>query len=426
MFKRISGTKDILPDETPSWQEVEDLGRKVFSLYNYREVRPPLLEEAKLFSRSLGEFAEVVQKQMFLVKNQDELYALRPEATASVARAYIENNLDKTYGFLKLYYTGAMFRLERPQKGRLRQFHHIGCEAIGSSLPEVDIEVISLANRLLEAWQVNNYTIKLNSLGCSEDKSKLSLNLRKALKSNKGSLCEDCKVRYEKNTLRILDCKNEACQEIVSKISLEEKHLCPECKAHFETVKNGLQNLGIRYEILPQLVRGLDYYTRTIFEIKHDALGTQDAIGAGGRYDNLLKELGGPDVGAMGFAFGVERILLASCGRLKKPEENLVYIITMGEKPKAQGLRLLQDLRREGIAADTDYEGKSLKGALRRANDLRAKRVLIIGEDELKKQIVTLKDMGSGEQKEIKQEDLIQSLRGANGGCEAKPKQTSS
>ncbi|MCX5713740.1 MAG: His/Gly/Thr/Pro-type tRNA ligase C-terminal domain-containing protein, partial [Candidatus Omnitrophica bacterium] len=232
-------------------------------------------------------------------------------------------------------------------------------------------------------------------------------NLQKALKNDKERLCAECKVRYEKNTLRILDCKNEPCQELISKIAMEENHLCPECKAHFEAVRNGLNDLGIKYEILPQLVRGLDYYTRTIFEIKHDSLGAQDAIGAGGRYDNLVKELGGPDLGAIGFAFGVERILLAMGDKTQAPGKGLTYIIPLGETAKKEGLKLLNTLRQAGLAADTDYEGRSLKGALRRANDLGAKNVLILGEDELKKNTVTFKDMGKGEQKEVNSSDII-------------------
>jgi histidyl-tRNA synthetase len=326
-------------------------------------------------------------------------------------RAYIENNLDKTFGLAKLFYLGAMFRLERPQKGRLRQFHHVGCEAIGSRLPEADIEVISLANRLLEAWQVSHYQIKLNSLGCSEDKKRLSLNLQKALKNIKDGLCPQCQARYAKNTLRILDCKNKTCQELVSRIPLGGKHLCPDCQAHFETVKKGLKELGIKYEILPQLVRGLDYYTRTIFEIKHPSLGAQDALGAGGRYDNLVKELGGPDLGAIGFAFGVERVLLVSGPRPQASGKGLVYLIPLGDKTKKEGLKLLDELRKAGIAADTDYEGKSLKGCLRRANDLGAKAVLILGEDEMKKGVVTFKDMESGEQKEIERSKIIELLK---------------
>lgn len=414
MFKRIPGTKDILPEESFCWQTIEAITRNTFSVYNYKEIRPPLVEDAALFSRSLGESTEIVQKQMFLIKNKEDVYALRPEGTASVVRAYIENNLDKTSGFAKLYYIGPMFRLERPQKGRLRQFHHIGCEVIGSQDPNIDIEVISLADELLKEFGIEGYKIKINSLGCAKDKTGLTNSLRNSLKDKLSSLCEDCQRRFETNVLRILDCKNQPCQEMVRKINIDDTHLCPECKIHFDKVKEGLDSLRISYEITPYLVRGLDYYTRTVFEIAHKDLGAQDALGAGGRYNNLVKDLGGPDAGAIGFAFGVERLLLVAGGLPAAAEKNLVYLIALGENAKRQGLKLLEGLRKEGIACDTDYEGKSLKGAMRTANDLAARFVLILGDDELKKNSVTLKDMASGEQKEIKIELLIKEIMSNN------------
>ena len=400
-----------MPDEVSWWQNIESITRQIFSSYNYKEIRPPLLEEALLFNRSLGDSAEIVRKQMFIIKNDKDTYALRPEATASVVRAYIENNLDKTRGLQKLYYLGPMFRLERPQKGRLRQFHHLGCEVIGLREPEVDVEVISLANHLLKSFSIEGYKIKINSLGCAKDKKELTQILSKNLKDKLSQLCADCKVRFRKNTLRILDCKNEECVRIVSKLNITDRHLCPECSTHFALVKEGLGALNLEYEVSPYLVRGLDYYTRTVFEITHQDLGSQDAIGAGGRYDNLVSELGGPDVGAIGFAFGTERLLLVSSLKRQASNGNLVYLITLGEAAKKQGLKLLDNLRKAEITSDMDYENKSLKGALRKANDLGAHFVIIIGEDELKKDVVTLKDMVSGEQKEVKQEELITELK---------------
>jgi len=412
MFKKIPGTKDILPDEINQWQEIEAVARKIFSLYNYTEIRPPLIEEAALFNRSLGESTEIVQKQMFLVKNKEDLYALRPEGTASVVRAYIENNLDKKGLFVKLYYTGPMFRLERPQKGRLRQFHHLGCEVIGSTEPSVDIEIISLADNLLKNFGIEGYKIKLNSLGCAKDKASLAEGLRKNLKNKIDKLCDDCKARFEKNILRVLDCKNEACQEVVRSLDWKGAVLCPECDAHFKKVREGLDALNLNYEVTPYLVRGLDYYTGTVFEITHSALGSQDALGAGGRYDNLVAQLGGPKAGAIGFAFGMERLLLATRTQgHKDTSKNLVYLITLGEEAKKSGLKLLDELRKEAIACDMDHENKSLKGAMRSANDAKAGYVLIIGEDELKKNTVALKDMASGEQKEIQRNDLITELK---------------
>ena len=409
--KRIPGTKDILPDEVSWWQKIEEIARNIFFIYNYKEIRPPLIEEAVLFNRSLGQSSEIVKKQMFLVKKEKDVYALRPEGTASIVRAYIENNLDKTSTLRKLYYIGPMFRLERPQKGRLRQFHHLGCEAIGSQDAFLDVEVISLADKLLEAFSVEGYKIKINSLGCTKDKKELTEILRKTLHGKLNKLCADCHARFKRNILRILDCKNPACIEVVKKLDIQDKYLCAECKTHFSKVKEGLRSLKIDYSISPYLVRGLDYYTRTVFEITHPKLGSQDALGAGGRYDNLVSELGGSPVGAIGFALGIERLLLATSSKPEAASQNLVYIITLGEKAKVEGLRLLDNLRQSGITADTDYECKSLKGAMRRANDLSARSVLIIGEDELKKNVVTLKDMVKGEQKEMPLEELLEELK---------------
>ena len=410
MFKKTPGTKDILPDEVSSWQVIEETTRNIFSLYNYKEIRPPIIEEAALFKRSLGESAEIVQKQMFLVKKDKDVYALRPEGTAPIVRAYLENNLDKTAGLIKVYYIGPMFRAERPQKGRLRQFHHLGCEVIGSQEPYLDVEIISLADNLLKAYTIEGYEIKINSLGCAKDKKELTEILSNGLKPKLTKLCDDCKVRFKHNVLRILDCKNERCIEVVKELDIRQDHLCPECKRHFDKVKEGLDSLNIDYKISPYLVRGLDYYTRTVFEIIHHDLGAQNALGAGGRYDNLVGDLGGPSLGSIGFAFGIERLLLVTSHKSQVASENLVYVISLGEDARKEGLKLLNTLRRLGITSDTDYEDKSLKGALRRANDLGAKYVLIIGEDEIKKNAVTLKDMVSGEQKEVESEKLIEVL----------------
>lgn len=411
MFKRVPGTRDILPEEAPAWQKIEEASRRIFALYNYQEIRPPVLEEAGLFQRSLGESAEIVKKQMFIIKKDEDSYALRPEGTAPIVRAYIENNLDKTKGLVKFYYLGPMFRRERPQKGRLRQFHHIGCEAIGSYEPHLDVEVISLADKLLKGYAIKDYEIKINSLGCAKDKKALTENLRKSLKAKLSNLCADCHTRFKENVLRILDCKNEECIGVIKKLDIQADYLCPECKGHFAKVREGLDTLKIDYQVSPYLVRGLDYYTRTVFEIVHQGLGSQNAVGAGGRYDNLVSDLGGPDTGAIGFAFGVERLLLALGPAPQAVGKNLVYIITLGEEAKKEGLRLLDTLRSAGIVSDADYESKSLKGALRRANDLSAGYVLIIGEDELKKGVVTLKDMLSGEQREVKRDDIITELK---------------
>lgn len=410
MFKKISGTKDILPPEALQWQSLEDSARKLFESYNYRPLRLPLIEEAALFDRSLGDSTEVVQKQMFLIKHQEQVFALRPEATAGVVRAYIENQLDKTESFIKLYYIGPMFRLERPQKGRLRQFNHIGCEAIGSADPAIDAELISLAGHLLEAFGISGEKIKINTLGCPKDKKALAEFLRKALSKDLGKLCADCKLRHKANVLRVLDCKNESCRQLVRAIKLDQGYLCADCRDNFQEVRRYLDSLAVKYEFDPLLVRGLDYYTRTVFEISHPELGAQDAIGAGGRYDNLVKELGGADMPAAGFAFGVERLLLAANRKPQSAGKDLVFLISLGDKAKQQVVKLLDELRKNNICADTDYENKSLKGAMRRANDLKARFAIIIGENELAKGTVMFKDMLSGEQKEVSTKDLLKEL----------------
>ena len=411
MFKRVPGTKDILPNETPSWQRIETEARKVFSLYNYQEIRTPIIEDAALFNRTLGATTEIVQKQMFIIHNQEDTYALRPEGTASIVRSYLENSLDKTSGFTKLYYIGPMFRLERPQKGRLRQFHHIGCEAIGSQDAALDVEVIALASQLLENFGITGYKIILNSLGCLKDKQALSSELEKNLSEKSKELCCDCQERLKKNVLRVLDCKNEKCRLIVKELSVNQSHLCPDCLSHFEEVKKGLKLLNIPFEIQDHLVRGLDYYNRTVFEITHSNLGSQDAIAAGGRYNNLVRELGGPELVGIGFAFGVERLFLAAGERVANSQKKLIYLITLGEAAKETGIKILNQLRKNNIACDTDYLSKSLKGALRAANDAAANLVLILGDDELKNNIITLKDMSQSTQKEVKLEDLVEELK---------------
>ena len=413
-FNSPTGMKDILPEEALLWHLIEEKAITIFNLYGYKPLRTPILEESALFNRSLGEETEIVRKQMFEVRRgSSESYALRPEATASVVRSYLENNLDRTNAFIKLYYIGPMFRAERPQKGRLRQFHHIGVEALGSDSPYLDSEIIALAQRILEELKVRGWTIKLNSLGCSSDRQKLKSILRIKLKAQLKKLCADCNERYKKNVFRVLDCKNEGCKQIAAALELRcEDYLCSGCSEHFQIVRENLERLKINYSLSPTLVRGLDYYSRTIFEITHRDLGAQDAIGAGGRYDRLIPELGGPELGAAGFAFGLERLLLASGLELEAAKPGLdIFMATLGNSAKEQGFVLLQKLRKAQIASETDYEGKSLKGQMRRANDLAVKFTALLGDDELKKQMIILKDMRSGKQEEIGLDNFVEEIK---------------
>lgn len=415
MFKSPLGMKDILPDEAYLWQDIENKAKEIFCIYGYAPIATPILEDSRLFNRTLGSETEIVKKQMFLVKRTHEEYCLRPEGTAAIARAYLENNLEKKAGFTKFYYIGPMFRAERPQKGRLRQFHHIGVEAIGANSPCIDSEVISLADSILRELGIDGCKIKINSLGCLKDKSTLAKILSAALKDKIKNLCDDCRQRLGRNVFRILDCKNEACKKVVCELGLDyETYLCGDCLGHFQAVKQNLDNINVAYTYEAALVRGLDYYTRTVFEITHSSsgLGSQDAIGAGGRYDNLISELGGPQLGAVGFALGIERMLLAINKKAQLPSQNLqVFIVTLGNKAKKEGFVLLNRLRKEGIPSEIDYEDKSLKAQMRLSNDKGVRFAGLLGENELEKKVVTLKDMKLGTQEEINIDTFIEELK---------------
>lgn len=408
-FSTPRGTNDILPDEAVSWQKLESRARRLLELYGYQEIRTPIFEETALFVRSLGQTTDVVQKQMLnLAAEKQDGFSLRPEGTAGVVRSYIEHSIDKKQGLAKFYYIGPMFRGERPQKGRLRQFHHIGVEAIGVSHPFLDAEIIALSVHLLTDFGLSGFKLKINSLGSSKDKEALSAILRKQLKAKLSQLCDDCQGRFERNVFRILDCKKENCKAVVAKLDRTDAHLSPESKAYFSQVQEALNSLNISFEISPFLARGLDYYTHTVFEISHEGLGSQDALGAGGRYDNLVKDLGGPEAGAMGFAMGVERILLIQPAEGKP--DNLkthVFIVTMGEKAYQQGFLLLNKLRQEDVSSEMSYTPGSIKSQMRLADKSQAPFVLILGEDELRENSAALKDMRSGAQEKIPFSQII-------------------
>lgn len=433
MVKKFSaprGTADILPQDISSWQKVESTARMVLELYGYREIRTPIFEENELFVRSMGESSDVVQKQMLKVfggpktlgealKASEDIVislALRPEGTASIVRSYIENSIDKKENFSKFYYIGPMFRGERPQKGRLRQFHQIGVEAIGpnSASPYLDAEVIALSVRTLEALGLSGFKLKINTLGSPEDKENFSKSLRKQLQPQVKELCEDCQNRLERNVFRILDCKNKACQAVVAKINLGDSYLSEESRKYFAEVRGALDRLNITYEHSPHLVRGLDYYTHTVFEISSSVLGSQDALGAGGRYNNLVSQLGGPAVDAIGFALGIERILLAI------PQDNVArssrldaYLIALDEPSLKEAFSFLENLRRavlagtnKNLAIDMGFRLASMKSQMRTANDRNARFVMILGENELKRGIIMLKDMATSQQEEKKIQDI--------------------
>ncbi|MBM3252693.1 MAG: histidine--tRNA ligase [Candidatus Omnitrophica bacterium] len=412
-IKSVRGTKDILPDEIEKWQNIEHISRQIFSLYGFKEIRTPIIENANLFKRSIGETTDIVEKEMYTFQDiKARTISLRPEATASIVRAYIENNLDKKEGFVKLYYIGPMFRAERPQKGRQRQFHQLGVEAIGSYSPFLDTEIILLLNRLLKNLSITNFVLKINSLGCSEDRKNFTVVLKENLKKHLKGLCEDCNSRFNRNVLRILDCKKESCKKIVRTMPKITDNLCKECVSHFNLFKDMLKEHSVNFTEDKTLVRGLDYYTKTVFEVIHPLLGAQDAIGAGGRYDNLIELFGGPRIGAIGFALGIERLFLA-CDLDKityKDTKPCIYFASIGEPCYREAFSLAEKLRSNGVRAEVDYEGKSLKAQMKEADKLNVSTVAILGEDELKKGEIILRDMKTSSQKSIKIEKLLDAI----------------
>lgn len=425
MFTAPRGTSDILPNEIGRWQWIEKKARQLFKRYRYQEIRTPAFEETELFARSMGKTSDVVQKQMLNLAAQvtDAEQAitlsgltLRPENTASVVRSYIEHSLDKTEGFMKLFYIGAMFRGERPQKGRLRQFHQIGVEAIGANTcsPYLDAEIILLATELLQAFGLKDFKIKLNTLGSPDDKEKFSRILREKIAPYVTQLSEESQQRLDRNVFRILDSKDKRDQAVMAKINVGREYLSKESLEYFNQVKAILIDAGVSFEESLGLVRGLDYYTHTVFEITSTALGSQDALGAGGRYNNLVKQLGGPEVDAVGFALGMERIMLAMPEEVSTGHagECLVYVIPAHESVLPKVFTLVRDIRREvGCACDVLYTAGSMKSQLRQANKVGARYVLILGDEELKEGTITFKDMQKSEQKKIRQSEVMELLK---------------
>ena len=413
------GTADILPQDVDAWKRLEAISSKICKSYCYKEIRTPVFEEIGLFKRSLGQSSEVVHKQLLELSSNkgDNAFALRPEGTASIVRSYIQNGLSKKETVSKLFYIGPMFRGERPQKGRLRQFHQMGAEVIGpkANHPYFDIEVISLLKDLLNSFGLNDFVLKINNLGTEKDKSIMADAFRDMLEKDKNNLCEDCQSRFERNVFRVLDCKKDTCKSIVSKINFSEIALSDESRNYFDAVIGGLKDYSIDFEICPYLVRGLDYYTHTVFEVSYAGLGAQDAIGAGGRYNNLVAQLGGPEVSAIGFALGIERILLALEDQNKFSDTAKgfsidAFIVTFPELFDEVKL-LLNDLRQKRFSVDIDYHTGSFKSQMRQANKMNARYALIIGEDEWKDKMITVKSMESGEQEKVSIDKIEEFLK---------------
>ncbi|MCK4858946.1 MAG: histidine--tRNA ligase [Candidatus Omnitrophica bacterium] len=410
--KSLPGMDDILPGEIEKWQALEQKARDVFCFYGYPEIRTPLLEETSLFRQSVGGDTEIVQKQMFSFDqgNPEKEICLRPEQTASIVRAYIEHSIAQKKEIAKYYYLGSMFRKERPQKGRKRQFYQIGAEAIGSSSFYLDTEIICLAAHILQAVKVDDYQIEINSIGCRQCQPNYKAALKKYFQDKIKLLCPDCQRRFETNILRILDCKKEGCQPLIQKIPSTLNYLCANCDSHFKGVQDVLGLIGISYVVNQRIVRGLDYYTSTVFEITHHNLGSQNALAAGGRYDNLIEQMGGGKQPAVGFSLGLERVIAVSRLLTEKPSL-FVFFAALGQEAYQESYKIMQGLRKKAIACEIDYQNKSLKAQMRLADKLEAKYTAILGEKELDKGVIILRNMQTKEQKEIKLENAYSQLR---------------
>jgi histidyl-tRNA synthetase len=413
-YTALQGTKDLLSEDASKWRYIEEKIRRVLSLYNYKEIRTPIFEQTELFKRSIGQDTDIVQKEMYTFMDQGKRsLTLRPEGTASIVRAFIEHSLGEKSPLVKLFYFGPMFRQERPQKGRLREFYQYGAEVIGSLDPLVDAELIDLGVRINNAFGLENLKLHLNSIGCKDCRPAHRDAFNKFIKDKFDKFCQECQIRLNRNPLRIFDCKNEGCIEALKDAPMILDYLDADCKEHFQKVRDYLEKMKIEYILDSRLVRGLDYYTRTTFEIKSESLGAQDTLIGGGRYDLLVSELGGKDTPAIGFAAGIERLIMVLEMQKKFPpdDERLdLFIAPLGDEAKNLGFRIVKDLREKGLKCDIDFLGRSLKSQLKEADRQKAKRVLIIGEDELKKRKGTLRDMESKEQKEIEFEKLEQEL----------------
>jgi histidyl-tRNA synthetase len=414
MYKALRGMNDILPGISRIWQELEKNAISVLRQFGYSEIRTPVMEEKGLFVKSVGGETDIVTKEMFSFQDRGERdVVLRPEGTAPIVRAYLEANLHKTDPFQKFYYIEPMFRSERPQAGRLRQFHQIGAEAIGSLNPVVDAEIILLLAAILDKNGIKDYTIRLNNLGCHNDKIRLSEALKEQLSDKEVLLCDDCKKRLQKNPLRVLDCKKDSCRNIAKGALKSVDFLCENCKNHFAGVKEYLKGTSAEKKCIndPYIVRGLDYYTSTVFEVSHPALGAQDALGAGGRYDNLVKDMGGPALGAVGFALGIERMLMACSKDMAVFKGSAtVYVATIGEKAAKEGFKITNGLRSADIGCNMNYEGSSLKSQMRDADKLGSVFTIIIGDDELAKGEIVLRDMRTKEQISVKFTDILKTV----------------
>ncbi len=411
-FTAPKGTKDILPGDSPRWDRFFAAVEAVYKNYGYGRIDTPIFEKENLFARGIGDGTDIVNKEMYaFVDKGGRKIALRPEETAGVVRAYLEHDLGRSNPLVKVYYKGPMFRYERPQGGRQRQFWQVGVEALGSADPALDAEVIDCALESLGAAGLEDLTLHINSVGCPTCRPGYTKLLRAYVQAAPDKFCQTCLNRAETNPLRVFDCKNSGCAVALREAPLITAYLCTDCADHFASVLTALQFIGVAAEPNPRLVRGLDYYTKTAFEIKSTALGAQDAVAAGGRYDGLVEQLGGPPTPGIGFAVGVERVLLATETIEQPATRPDVYVATLGPKARRAGLAAARLLRRGGFAVAVDFSDKALKKQLNYADKAGAAFVLIVGDEELASGAYVVKNMGSGEQTALDPESLESWLR---------------
>ena len=408
------GTKDLLPAQAYKWHYVERKFAEICKNYGFKEIRTPMFEHTEVFARGIGDTTDVVQKEMYTFNDHgNRSITLKPEGTSGAVRAFIEHKQYAEVQPTKYYYDTDCFRYEKPQSGRLRHFHQFGIEVFGTPNMLADSEVICLANDFLNQLGITEIELRINSVGCPECRKKHREALKEFLRPRYDELCNTCKERYDRNPMRILDCKSEICQEIVKDAPRMLDYLCDDCKNAFEELKSNLTAMGIEYKVDPNIVRGLDYYTKTAFEFVTTSIGAQGTVCGGGRYDHLIEELGGPPIPGVGFGLGIERLLMLmdACGALFPADDSVVvFIAVMGERAKAFGLKLCRELRQSGVAAEMDTLARNIKGQFKYADRLNAKYTLVIGENELDKGVVSLKDMSMSQQREIKIEDIFEEI----------------
>lgn len=408
-IKAPKGTHDVTPQEAALWQYIEDTARDICKEYGYGEIRLPVFEHTELFQRGVGDTTDVVQKEMYTFNDKGgRSITLRPEGTAGVVRAYLENNLYANVQPTKLFYLLSCYRYEKPQAGRLREFHQFGVECFGARGPAVDAEIISVAHELFQRLGLSDIALHINSIGCPKCRAEYNRKLQAYFEKRKDELCETCRDRLYKNTLRILDCKSPVCQEIAKGAPLIIENLCEECEEHFEKLQEYLKIMNIEYQIDPYIVRGLDYYTKTVFEFVSNQIGAQGTVCGGGRYDGLVEELDGAPTPGIGFALGLERLilLLHNVGITKEPEPLDLFLVALGEKADLYVQKFVYDLRKSGVSCDRDYLSRSFKAQMKYANKIGCNYIIVIGDDEITQDTGKLKNMATSEETEIRLSDI--------------------